>query len=764
MIFRVQSVTPCCASLDADNIILTECDEAIAAGYKVITLDDAGNEVYFFLTSDRAWCVTCHSILGTDVIGFPVECDRTGWQAVIEEAAILWLSPSFYYEGSPFDWIQDTEIDAATPITSRGMIIRFEVFSGALPSGVTLDPNTGTISGTPTEMGSGGAVIRGYTSSDDFADAEISFTILQAPEIAYAGSPFTFTATIDAGSNAPTSTGGAIDSYAISPALPAGLSFDTTTGIISGTPTAETATTSFTVTATGPGGEGQTTISITVIVLNPPVISYDDSPFLWFVGVAVSALPTNTGGTITSYSLFSGSLPAGLALNTVTGEISGMPTTVTATTTATIRATGPDGTDDTVIDFEVWDITESNLYAYYDGTDPDTLWQDSGSTVPVTAAGDPWRVIEDISGNALHLLAPNDAQRPTWLGADAGVGFPWKTHGGTSNCNAKKSTGVAGLHRNDFTFVYVGQSSGYPYTAYFDLGSASSFALQPRHHATNLMNIGYFNGAAFFNSTKRHTCRNQVVVGRSSTTNFKLDVNGSEATLAALTDIEFDAITVGQFFGGAQVPTNFRKFVLINGAVADDEKEKIVAWARAHAGDLGGPDLTIFRGDSNMCGVGDTDGLGPADRVTERLDDEKRSYAVDGDFAFAPSMSVATLIAQFGSGENRVLWDLGLNDLNLGFQTGAQLYTIVNNARIAVQAAGGKFYVATMQEIPNNDSERQAYNALLIANEANFDGPLARVDIDLPDHTDTAVITSDLVHRQKAGNLLVAGRYDEALA
>ena len=49
--------------------------------------------------------------------------------------------------------------------------------------------------------------------------------------------------------NSPTSTGGAVTSYSVSPALPAGLSLSTSTGIITGTPTAVTATASYTVTA-----------------------------------------------------------------------------------------------------------------------------------------------------------------------------------------------------------------------------------------------------------------------------------------------------------------------------------------------------------------------------------------------------------------------------------------------------------------------------------------------------------------------------------
>lgn len=56
-----------------------------------------------------------------------------------------------------------------------------------------------------------------------------------------------------------------VTSYSISPALPAGLSFNTSTGQISGTPTVLTANTSYTITANSIAGPGTTIISLQVI-------------------------------------------------------------------------------------------------------------------------------------------------------------------------------------------------------------------------------------------------------------------------------------------------------------------------------------------------------------------------------------------------------------------------------------------------------------------------------------------------------------------
>jgi hypothetical protein len=61
-----------------------------------------------------------------------------------------------------------------------------------------------------------------------------------------------------------TSTGGAIASYAISPAAPAGLTFSTSTGQLSGTPTSTQSATNYTITATNAAGSATQTFALTV--------------------------------------------------------------------------------------------------------------------------------------------------------------------------------------------------------------------------------------------------------------------------------------------------------------------------------------------------------------------------------------------------------------------------------------------------------------------------------------------------------------------
>ena len=125
----------------------------------------------------------------------------------------------------------------------------------------------------------------------------------------------------------PSSTGGAAASWSITSGSPAGLSFSSTTGAISGTPTVVYSTASITIEASNAAGSNSASISLTVQD-EAPNIDYA-GPYTLTKNTVIDAIvPTNTGGQVSIWNITSGSLPSGLSMSSSTGVITGTPTTV----------------------------------------------------------------------------------------------------------------------------------------------------------------------------------------------------------------------------------------------------------------------------------------------------------------------------------------------------------------------------------------------------------------------------------------------------
>ena len=137
----------------------------------------------------------------------------------------------------------------------------------------------------------------------------------------------------------PTVTG-TVGSYAVAPALPAGLAFDTTSGAISGTPTAIAAAADYTITASNSTGSTTAALSITVRD-RAPAVSYSPTNTLT-TGVPATLTPVTTGGTVTHWAV-TPALPAGLGINPTTGVIQGTPTAVSAAATYQVVAQNSGG-------------------------------------------------------------------------------------------------------------------------------------------------------------------------------------------------------------------------------------------------------------------------------------------------------------------------------------------------------------------------------------------------------------------------------------
>ncbi len=322
-----------------------------------------------------------------------------------------------------------------------------------LPAGLSVNTSSGLISGTPTGAGTS-TVTLSATNGSGTGHATLTLTITAAAPVITStttasgtvGTAFSYQITA---TNSPTSYGAT--------GLPAGLSVNTSSGLISGTPTGA-GTSTVTLSATNGSGTGHATLTLTITAAAPVITSTTTASGT--VGVAFSYQITATNSP-TSYGATG--LPAGLSVNTSSGLISGTPSGA-GTSTVTLSATNSGGTGHATLTLTISTVVTVSSVQVVAAAAPGSASTLSLSFAQNTVAGDLILVAFDYDTNATpssvtdsqgNVFTPIGNQLTSPGGARSRVYYAKNIKGGADRVtvNLSANSGWLELYLSEYTGV-----------------------------------------------------------------------------------------------------------------------------------------------------------------------------------------------------------------------------------------------------------------------------------------------------------------------